>query len=231
MSLLQDSLNSEVDETVRALSAVSISSEAHPLASPVLRNHLSTLSLAVPDLQPTTLLEPLYRRRRQMIEVCANNLQLDARTAMLQTLGVGFVGAFASWWLCVPPLAAFNPATAVGLGSLSIVGALVLGQRQWSKAQSNFWREWKRSTCLLKGDLQVGRVPLHLECSTNLTNFQAAYASVITSRVVAKVHAAADGLERLVRIRRDSLVSLEADVTRLQGRLRESEVQSVGTER
>ena len=85
-----------------------------------------------------------------------SRLQREARNATLVTTSLGLVGAFASWWIYVPPIAVVSAATALGLGLLSVVGAVALGQRRWGRAQQVFWKEWSRSTGMLRGDLQVG---------------------------------------------------------------------------
>lgn len=70
-------------------------------------------------------------------------------------MSLGLGGIFASWWIYVPPVASASFATAVGLGLLSVLASIVLGQRRWDKAQQIFWKEWSRSTDMMRGDLQV----------------------------------------------------------------------------
>lgn len=60
-----------------------------------------------------------------------------------------------SWVAYVPPVDVLSAGTASGLGLLSIVGSLALGQKLWGGAQKKFWRDWNRVTGMLKGDLEV----------------------------------------------------------------------------
>lgn len=60
-----------------------------------------------------------------------------------------------SWVAYVPPIEVLSAGTASGLGLLSVVGSLALGQKFWAGAQKKFWRDWNRVTGMLKGDLEV----------------------------------------------------------------------------
>jgi hypothetical protein len=173
-----------------------LSVDSHPLSSPLLVNHLSTLSLSIPDLSPTTLLLPLQQRRQQIVNVAVSRLQTSARHALLTTLTLAATGIFSSWWAYVPPVELLSASTAGALGVLSVVSAAALGQNRWGKAQSRFWQEWDRATGMLRGDLQE--------------NFVAA----LDTRVVAKTDAAADGLDRLLQKRQDKLDLLDEAVER-----------------
>lgn len=144
-----------MDAVLRRLSSVTAQSGQYPLASPVLRNHLSSLSLSIPSITSDTLLEPLRRRRRQLIEVSVHELQTKARSILVNTSGLMVAGIAASWWMYVPPVAALTAMSATALGILSLVGSIYLGQRRWNHAQSLFWQAWDRSTQMLKGDLQA----------------------------------------------------------------------------
>ena len=68
---------------------------------------------------------------------------------------MAILGISSSWAAYVPPIAALSPATAIGLGLLSIVGSVAVGQRLWLRAQGRFWKDWMRLTLMLKDDLQV----------------------------------------------------------------------------
>lgn len=59
----------------------------------------------------------------------------------------------------MPPIEVLSAGTAGGLGLLSIVGSLALGQKFWRGAQKKFWRDWNRVTGMLKGDLEVRAEP------------------------------------------------------------------------
>lgn len=138
------------------MSTLATRGNLHPLASPILRNHLSTLSLAIPKFNSDTLLECL-RRRRSQLEASAHRVQTEARKGIFSTAGLAITGLAASWWIYVPPVAALPAVTATGLGALGVVLAIYLGQRRWDRAQKTFWREWDRSTEMLRADLQASR--------------------------------------------------------------------------
>jgi hypothetical protein len=192
LSQLRRSLDLEADATIHKMAATS----SRPLSSPLLVNHLATLSLSMPDLSPTTLLSPLQQRRRQLIDIPVNRLQASARRALLTTFTLASTGVFSSWWAFVPPVAAISSSTATAVGLLSVVLSAALGQRRWSTAQHKFWQEWDRTTGMLRGDLQED------------------FVSALDARVVAKTDAAADGLERLLSMREERLDHLEREVER-----------------
>lgn len=221
LSRLQSEIDKQADDALRRLSAVSTSSDPHPLSSPILRNHLSTLSLAIPSFTPETLLAPLDRRRHQLVDVSVGYLQRAARNTALLTTGLGLGGVFASWWLYVPPVAFISAPTAVGLGLLSVVATVALGQRRWNKAQQMFWKEWSRSTGMLRGDLQVGHSHSHSRRFEYCTHGQDAFKSVMDTRVVVKSNAAAEGLEQLISRRRERIRAVENRLNELDRRVRD----------
>lgn len=160
LSHLQSSLSSSSDQIIRQLSHTSssptqLSPHPHPFTSPLLANHLSTLSLSIPPLTPTTLLSPIITRRNQLVTKSIPRLQLSAQRALLTTYSTALLGASISWVAYVPPVDVLSAGTASGLGLLTIVGSLALGQKLWAGAQKKFWRDWNRVTGMLKGDLEV----------------------------------------------------------------------------
>lgn len=169
LSHLQSSLSSSSDEIIRQLSHTSTSPtqsppHPHPFTSPLLANHLSTLSLSIPPLTPTTLLSPILTRRNQLVTQSIPRLQLSAQRALLTTYSTALLGASLSWAAYVPPIEILSAGTAGGLGLLSIVGSLALGQKFWTGAQRKFWRDWNRVTGMLKGDLEVRAEPFLFGC-------------------------------------------------------------------
>ncbi|OWZ61402.1 hypothetical protein AYX15_06384 [Cryptococcus neoformans] len=206
LSHLQSSLSSSSDQVIRQLSHTSTSPtqsspHPHPFTSPLLANHLSTLSLSIPPLTPTTLLSPILTRRNQLLTESIPRLQLSAQRALLTTYSTALLGASLSWVAYVPPIEVLSAGTAGGLGLLSIVGSLALGQKFWGGAQKKFWRDWNRVTGMLKGDLE-----------TRLD-------TALQTQVVAKPLAAAEGLEKLIEKREKRLDALQKDVDKLKSRL------------
>jgi hypothetical protein len=160
LAQLQETLSIETDRRLRELSAHRRpDGQPGPFTSPVLLNHLSTLSLSVPPMDASSLLGPIAQRRRQLLDESVSRLRLSAQRSLLSTLFFASSGAAVSWALCVPPLSLISAATAAGLGVLSLVSAVALGQKFWSRTQQRFWADWQRVTSMLKGDLQVGVVP------------------------------------------------------------------------
>jgi hypothetical protein len=133
------------------------SSLSVPLSSPVLINHLSTLTLAIPDFEVDTLLEPIASRRRQVVEKAVARLQLDAQRTLFSTVGIFAVTVPTAWAACLPPLSLITGYAATGLGILGILSGLLLGQRWWQKSQAVFWKDWHRISSMLRGDLEVSR--------------------------------------------------------------------------
>lgn len=150
---MQQNISHETDDKLRQLAKTRSTSPS--LSSPVLVNHLSTLALSIPAFEPASLLAPLTKRRDQLLRESVPRLQSSAQRSLVSTLGVGAGGMAASWAAYVPPLALLSEATAAGLGLLSVIAALALGQRSWAKAQQRFWHDWGRVTSMLRGDLQV----------------------------------------------------------------------------
>jgi hypothetical protein len=187
LAQLRRNLDLQTDATIRRLA----SSTSHPLSSPLLVNHIATLSLSIPELSPSTLLSALQQRRRQIIDIPINRLQTSARRALLTTFTLATTGIFSSWWAYVPPVEVISAPTASALGILSVVSAAALGQKRWAIAQKTFWKEWDRSTKMLRGDLQED------------------FVAALDTRVVAKTDAAADGLDRLLSKREERLDYLE----------------------
>ncbi|KAK8861291.1 hypothetical protein IAR55_002110 [Kwoniella newhampshirensis] len=200
LSQLQTSLDHDADHTIRQLSNPTHGPKpkTHPFTSPLLTNHLSTLSLSIPPLAPTSLLTPILTRRDQMLNQSVPRLQLSAQRALLSTYSTAFLGVSLSWVSYVPPLSTISAGTATGLGLLSIVASLAMGQRLWGRAQKRFWRDWKRITGMMKGDLQ--------------TRFQFA----LETQILAKPIAAADGLEKLIEKREKRLDELQDRVDKLR---------------
>jgi hypothetical protein len=158
LAQLQTQLNAESDDLVRQLAATPGTSKtlgSHPFSSPLLVNRLSTLSLAIPVLTPFSLLEPIYRRRKQLSEVSVQRLHRTARASMLVTYGASASGALFSWLAQLDPLALVSSETAIGLGILSLVASVAAGQRLWHIAQRRFWKDFDRVTKMLEGDLKV----------------------------------------------------------------------------
>lgn len=199
MAQLQKSLSTHTDKTLRGLA--NPRALPHPLSSPVLINHLSTLTLSIPEFEARTLLLPIQTRRRQLIEKAVPRLQLSAQRTLLATCGLSGLGVAASWACYVPPLSLLSSATACGFGLLSVVASLALGQRWWSKAQRTFWKDWERITGMLRGDLQT---TLDETIQTNL---------------LAKPLAAADGLEDIIKRREARLDAMRAKVASLRQQL------------
>ena len=156
LARVQQIISHETDDKLRQLAKVRTTSPS--LSSPLLVNHLSTLALSIPALEPTSLLAPLTVRREQLLRESVPRLQSSAQRSLVTTLGVSASGLAASWAAYVPPLALLSEATASGLGILSVVAALALGQRSWGQAQKRFWEDWGRITSMLRGDLQVGNL-------------------------------------------------------------------------
>ncbi|WWC59932.1 uncharacterized protein I303_102495 [Kwoniella dejecticola CBS 10117] len=202
LSNLQLHLDHKSDHTIRRLShPTHTPSTTHPFTSPLLLNHLSTLSLSIPPLSPTSLLTPISTRRDQLLNQSIPRLHSSAQRALLTTYATSLLGVSLSWISYVPPISLNSGATAAGLGILSIVASLALGQRLWGKAQKKFWRDWKRITHMMKGDLE--------------TRFDAA----LQTQVLAKPLAAADGLEKLIEKREKRLDELQDTVNSLSKRI------------
>ncbi|KIR58036.1 hypothetical protein I314_06001 [Cryptococcus bacillisporus CA1873] len=206
LSHLQSSLSSSSDQIIRQLSHTSssptqLSPHPHPFTSPLLANHLSTLSLSIPPLTPTTLLSPIITRRNQLVTKSIPRLQLSAQRALLTTYSTALLGVSMSWVAYVPPVDVLSAGTASGLGLLSIVGSLALGQKLWGGAQKKFWRDWNRVTGMLKGDLE-----------TRLD-------TALQTQVLAKPLAAAEGLEKLIEKREKRLDVLQSEVDKLKSKL------------
>lgn len=207
LSELQGSLGASADRTARQLSSSRTpqGSEAnvagHPFSSPLLLNHLSSLGLSIPPVEPRTLLPPLTSRRNQLLSTVVPRLQVSAQRSLLTTYALSLAGVSASWVACVPPLALISGYTATALGLLSVVGGLALGQRFWARAQRRFWKDWARVTDMLKDDLVVH------------------YDKTVKALVLARPETAADGLQELVAKRETRLKELEGRLERLRERL------------
>ncbi|WVQ83505.1 hypothetical protein IAT38_005646 [Cryptococcus sp. DSM 104549] len=210
LSHLQLSLSKSADRTIRQLShppspthatSSPATTSPHPFTSPLLTNHLSTLSLSIPPLTPTSLLSPLSSRRTQLLTTSIPRLQTSASRALLTTYSTALLGCSLSWVAYVPPVEILSAGTAGGLGLLGVVASLAWGQRLWGKAQKKFWKDWDRVTGMLKGDLE--------------TRFDTA----LQTQILAKPLAAADGLEKLIERREKRLDTLQTRVDQLQSRL------------
>lgn len=128
---------------------------------------------------------------------------MSAQRALLTSLGSSTIALAASWFCYVPPLAILSGPTAIGIGLLSIVGSAALGQRRWLKAQRTFWADWARITDMLRGDLQT------------------LLDETITTNLLAKPLAAADGLKDIINRRERKLDDLQVKVARLRRRTRD----------
>ncbi|WWC87559.1 uncharacterized protein L201_002449 [Kwoniella dendrophila CBS 6074] len=214
LSYLQKNLDLKSNKIIKELSILPISSSkssssssnsqiSHPFTSPLLLNHLSTLSLSIPQLtsKPIPLLEPIIIRRNQLLNQSIPNLQSSAQKTLLLTYSTSLLGLSLSWLSYVPPIEIFGSTTAIGLGLLSIVSSIALGQKLWKKAQKKFWRDWFRITAMMKGDLQ--------------TRFDTA----LVTQILAKPIAAADGLEKLIQRRERRLDELQDRVNALSKRI------------
>ncbi|OCF42512.1 hypothetical protein I317_03628 [Kwoniella heveanensis CBS 569] len=202
LSQLQSSLDMTSDQTIRKLSHPSHTpSSTHPFTSPLLLNHLSTLSLSIPPLTPTTLLTPILTRREQLLAQSVPRLQASAQRALLTTYSTALLSMSLSWMSYVPPLTLTSAPTAVGLGLLGVVASLAWGQRMWGKAQKKFWKDWTRITGMMKGDLE--------------TRFNTA----LQTQVLTKPLSAAEGLEKLIEKRNTRLDQLQDKVDQLSRRL------------
>lgn len=159
LNQLQSQLSAETDTTIRRLSSKSLRSEGgvtHPFSSPLLLNHLSSLSLSVHPFDPSTLVDPIRIRRRQLIQQAVPRLQLSAQRGFLGTYSVAATGIFVSWAAYVEPLSLLSSETALGCGTLSVAASLVLGQSLWKRAERRFWKDFDRIVEMLQHDLQVG---------------------------------------------------------------------------
>ncbi|WVW79700.1 hypothetical protein I302_101670 [Kwoniella bestiolae CBS 10118] len=201
LSHLQLQLNTLSDHTIRQLSHSTSSTSTHPFTSPLLLNHLSTLSLSIPPLTPTSLTSPISTRRQQLLTQSIPRLHSSAQRALLTTYATSLLGVSLSWMSYVPPIALTSASTALGLGILSVVASLALGQRLWGKAQKKFWRDWKRITGMMKGDLE--------------TRFDTA----LRTQVLAKPLISAEGLEKLIQKREKRLDELQDKVNGLSKRI------------
>jgi hypothetical protein len=139
---LQTTLAAKSDQLLRQLGTPVL----HPFSSPLLLNHLATLSLAIPSLAESSLTTPILARRRQLVQHSIPRLQLAAQRALLSSWTFGLSGVGLSWAFGTLPF-----------GILAAVGAVALGQRMWERAQNRFWADYTRVTTMLKGDLQVSQ--------------------------------------------------------------------------
>lgn len=167
LSQMQGQLTIESDNLVRRLALEPARSRTlglHPFSSPLLVNRLSTLSLAIPQLVPESLLQPLYDRRKQLSNTSVARLHWSAQKAMLLTYCTSAIGILFSWGGSVGPLVLVSEGTALGLGLLSVLGSLAVGQRMWHAAQKRFWRDFDRVTRMLEGELKVSASPAQTSC-------------------------------------------------------------------
>ncbi|ORY25235.1 hypothetical protein BCR39DRAFT_544538 [Naematelia encephala] len=210
LAQLESQLSSQVNTTLRQLSSqpTSIRSSAdlhiaapHPFSSPLLINHLRSLSLSIPDLRSDSLTRPITARRDQLSSISGTQLQRSANRALLTTYSMAAAGVVSSWAAYVPPLAVLSSGSAAGLAILSVVASLALGQRLWARAQKHFWRDWSRITSMLKGDLETQ------------------FTTALDTSVLAQSREAAQGLDQLVKRRQDRLDKLQQQVDDLRRRI------------
>ena len=155
---LQRTMSAQVDATLRHLASRDHSnrSSSSPLLTfPTLLNRLSTLSMSVPPVEPQVLLEPISMRRRQILTDTVPRLQRAAHRILFTSGTLGILGAAGAWMAYITPVSTLSASTAVALGALSAVSSAALGQRMWSRAQVQFWKDWNRITMMMREDLQV----------------------------------------------------------------------------
>ncbi|EIW69179.1 hypothetical protein TREMEDRAFT_44343 [Tremella mesenterica DSM 1558] len=199
---VQAQLSRTADETVRKLSSPqSYTCPSHPLTSPVLLNHLSALSLSIPPLSPASLHHALRQRRDELLAACLPRLHKAASRSVLASYAIASSSIMSTWIMAVPPIQVISPGLAFGLGLLSVLSSIALGQRQWNRAQKVFWRDWERSTKVIREDLQNE------------------FLLTVQSQVIAKPLTAADGLRSLIEKRRrrldrvqDKLIALSPSI-------------------
>lgn len=201
LAQLQSNLGDAADKTARELTKAGGEAAGHPFSSPLLINHLSSLSLAIPRVLPNTLLQPVMSRRSQMLGTMVPKLQISAQRTLLSSYALSLFGCSASWCAAVQPLELITTYTAVGTGLLSIVSGLALGQRFWARAQKKWWKDWDRVTNMLKDDLADN------------------YDRTVDNLVVAKPDVAADGLGELITKRKERLDELAHQAHSLQERV------------
>ncbi|KAL7419850.1 hypothetical protein Q5752_005766 [Cryptotrichosporon argae] len=209
---LQHTFSTAADQTVRQLaigkptpstsnSSSSADRPGHPFTSPLLLNHLRSLSVSIPPVVPTSLLAPLTARRAQIATTLVPVLQARAQRAAAATYGAALAGAAASWAATVP-LELASAYTATGVAALTALAGVAAGQALWARAQRRFWADWGRVARLLNEDIARQRD------------------NVVRALVVAKPGMAADGLGELVRKREVRLGELRARVDGLKVRVR-----------
>lgn len=201
LAQLQASLGDAADSTARQLTKAGGEAAGHPFSSPLLINHLSSLSLSIPRVSPSTLLQPVTSRRSQMLGTMVPKLQISAQRTLLSTYALSLAGVSASWCAYVQPLELISSSTAIGTGLLSLVSGVALGQQIWAKAQKRWWKDWDRVTNMLKDDLASN------------------YDRTVDNLVVAKPDIAADGLTELIDKRRERLDELALETHSLGERV------------
>lgn len=201
LAQLQASLGDAADNTARQLTKTGGEMAGHPFSSPLLINHLSSLSLSIPRVSPNTLLQPVTSRRTQLLGTMVPKLQISAQRTLLSSYALSLVGCSASWCAYVQPLELISSSTAFGTGLLSIVSGVALGQQIWAKAQKRWWKDWDRVTQMLKEDLASN------------------YDRTVDNLVVAKPDIAAEGLTELIDKRKERLDELAHEVHSLGERV------------
>lgn len=161
LAQIQKSLSIETDAALRRLAGEQ--SHNHPLSSPVLVNHLQTLTLSIPPLEPRSLLQPVISRKSQLMSGTTDRLQASAYRILLSSLSTATGGVTLAWFSYVSPMSMLSAASATGCGILSVVAALAVGQRLWRRSQRRFWSDWDRITAMLHGDLKVCTLKLQLD--------------------------------------------------------------------
>lgn len=146
---------SQLQAQLGASSLSLIRRQPTPFQSAALVNHLSSLALSTPSIDPSTLTAPIAERRTMLITRSIPVVHRKAQRTLYTGYLMSLAGTVGAWVGYVPPIEMLSAPTAVGLGLLSVLGSLAWGQRRWAKVQKAFWRDWERSVAALRGDVQV----------------------------------------------------------------------------
>lgn len=199
---LQAEAASETEATLASLARLRVAEAPnHSILSSVLKNKVEAFATTTPSLAAADFVAPLQARRQQIASVIMPQL----RTAAFRVSVLSYTGAFAgsciSWAVAVPPVELIQPGTALGLGLLSIVSFMSLGQRLWQRAQRSFWTDWNRTALSASEDLSE-----HAQ-------------DIINSAIVALPRFAAQQLRDMTVERQARLDDLTSQTTRLRERI------------
>ncbi|KLO19499.1 hypothetical protein SCHPADRAFT_898784 [Schizopora paradoxa] len=171
--------------------------------SPVLQNsllqHSAHPSFAV---TPATLLAPLQSRLSQLT-FATNRLHRAAQRLLLTTFSSSALSTVSGYGLWLG--AYLDGTTAFGGAALLATLALRCTVGRWERAKRSWWQDWTRVGQGLGRDLRTS-----LE-------------STLDNQVFVVPESACEGLDKLVETRREELVALKEDVSRLSSELREIE--------